>query len=58
MRLSILVFTAVAVELVPKGSEAGSIRDPVSLSTSIRRSKRTIVVHRGEGDKCAVVSGK
>ena len=44
MRLSILVFTAVAVALVPAGSDAGTVRDPgkVSLSTSTPRSKRTI----------------
>ena len=61
MRLSILVFTAVAVALVPKGSAAGTLRDPGESFLEHKHpkvQKDYYVVHRGEGDSCAVVGGK
>ena len=61
MRLSILVFTAVAVVLVPEGSAAGTVRDPGNSFLEHKHpkvQKDYYVVHRGEGDKCSVVSGQ
>jgi hypothetical protein len=60
MRLSILVFTAVAAVLVPKGSEAGTLRDPGAGFLEHKHpklSKDYYVVHNGESDKCSIVNG-
>jgi hypothetical protein len=56
-----LVFTAVAAAVVPAGSEAGTLRDPGGGFLEYKRpkvQKNYYVVHRREGDKCAIVSGK
>ena len=61
MRLSILVFTAVAAALVPAGSEAGTVRDPGESFLEHKHpkvQKDYYVVHRGESDNCSIVSGK
>ena len=60
MRLSILVFTAVAVTLVPAGSDAGTVRDPGEGFLEHKHpkvQKDYYVVHKGEGDKCSIVIG-
>ena len=61
MRLSILVFTAVAAALVPAGSEAGTVREPGGGFLEHKHpkvQKDYWVVHRGESDKCSIVSGQ
>ena len=60
MRLSILVFTAVAAALVPAGSEAGTVREPGQSFLEHKHPKLQkdyYVVYKGEGDKCSIVSG-
>jgi hypothetical protein len=60
MRLSILVFTAVAAVLFPVGSEAGTVRDPGAGFLKHKHPKLQkdyFVVHKGEGDKCSIVIG-
>ena len=58
MRLSILVFTAVAAALVPAGSEAGTVREPGQGFLEHKHpkvQKDYYVVYKGEGDKCSIV---
>ena len=60
MRLSIFVFTAVAVALVPAGSEAGTMREPGEGFLEHKHPKLQkdyYVVYKREGDKCSIVIG-
>jgi hypothetical protein len=61
MRLSILVFTAVAAALVPAGSEAGTVREPGEGFLEHKRpkvQKDYYVVYKGESDKCSIAAGR
>ena len=61
MRLSILAVTVAAVIFVPAGSEAGKMREPGEGFLEHKHpkvQKNYYLVHRGESDKCSVVSGR
>lgn len=60
MRLSIFVFTAVAVALAPAGSQAGTIREPGEGFLEHKHPKLQkdyYVVYKRESDKCSIVIG-
>ena len=60
LRLSIFVFTAVAVALAPAGSQAGTIREPGTGFLEHKHpkvQKDYYVVYKRESDKCSIVIG-